>query len=857
MAIGAQERSLISGAESPPAILRTANAAAQKRAEYFGVAPIYLVAAAVVAGDACGNAGLSCPYVIVIIVACAATLAYLKRHAEVGLALSLAVIAAASATAAFQIHHPVTANRSIRRFPDHSRVELEGFVARPSDYLDGGGERIYVAVEKAALTGHPMTSASGLLRITSLEKIETEPGDKVRVACLIRYPRQFGDTGEFDYTGYLDRQGITATMFIPTGRKGSSIAVIRCRRRSLERIQQSIRRRIRAVIGSAVSGPEGAVLRAIVLGDRDGIDQALRDRFARAGMAHLLVISGLHMGLVAAAVFALVRSLLGLSRSLTERGLGNPIAAASALIAVMLYAALAREHISTMRALIMVSVYMVAVVINRARAVMASLALAALAICLAYPGSTADAAFQLSFAVVALIILGMRRTTGWQSFMRAGNTRQTRAGRWSARIIALVAASVAVSFWATIGAAPLTARHFNQVSVVGLVANAITVPIVGSAATIVGLCGAALSLLSAPAASIVFVAAGRLVGIGIALAGWFLRWPVSWVRIFTPTWFEVGLAYGGVALWLLSSNDSASEGWSRLLLRATWAVLVIAIVADAAWWTSARYLSPLLRITFLAVGEGDAAVVRFPGSKVMLIDAGGSFGRLDSGRAVVAPFLWSQKIMRVDYLVISHPDLDHFGGFAFIAKNFHPAVLWTGPAPGHDRSYQRLLKLFDTLNVRRREVDDSASPVEIGGVAVRCLGPQVGDVRDNDASVVLRFDYGKASVLFTGDIEAHGERSLLESRENLRATVLKAPHHGSSTSSTTDFVRAVDPALVVLSLGYMNHYGFPSPAVVDRYRAIGAELARTDEMGEIDVTLGKDSVEASSFSGAMNFKRHF
>ena len=243
--------------------------------------------------------------------------------------------------------------------------------------------------------------------------------------------------------------------------------------------------------------------------------------------------------------------------------------------------------------------------------------------------------------------------------------------------------------------------------------------------------------------------------------------------------------------------------------RACFAILAVMLAADAGWWTHDRWFASGLRVTFLSVGEGDAAVVRFAGGRVMLIDAGGAWpGGFDFGERIVARYLWREKIMRVDYLVVSHPDLDHFGGMAFIARNFSPREFWVTSALKPEPMYTALMAEVVAEKIPLRIVDSSMRPLMLGGASVRCLGPAPDEAatRDNNLSMVLRIAQGSQSVMFTGDIEAAGERALLARTPAamLAATVLKAPHHGSRTSSSSAFVAAVRPQVVVLSLGYRN-----------------------------------------------------
>ena len=257
-------------------------------------------------------------------------------------------------------------------------------------------------------------------------------------------------------------------------------------------------------------------------------------------------------------------------------------------------------------------------------------------------------------------------------------------------------------------------------------------------------------------------------------------------------------------------------------------------------------------MTFLSVGEGDAAVVRFPGGRVMLVDGGGTFfGTFDPGERIVAPFLWSNKIMHVDLVAVSHPDRDHFGGLVFLVRNFSPAEFWTSGLDSPDASYARLLDEVGAAGAHSLVCGAGSPPRTIRGVEVRCIWPPPGadENKENNQSMVMRLEYRGTGILFTGDIEAKGERELLASGADLRAAIVKVPHHGSTTSSSAALIAAVRPRVAVISLGYYNRFHFPSSAVIERYREAGAVVLRTDEIGAADADVGPDGISVRSRRG--------
>lgn len=824
--------------------------------------PLYGVTAAVVIGDGAGNLGLAIPFWICAALALGAAALMTARRTPAGLIFAYAAIAGAATIPIARLLNPASGPLSLGRFADGSSVTIVGRIAQAPEREPGGRTYLFVEVARAGLNPDLLEPCQGLIRVTALGGADRfRMGQTIETIGRIRFPRNEGNPGQFDYRDWLLRQGLAATMFVRPDKssKLSPIRIMAYQPPLFGRAIERVRRRIGALIDANLRYPANVEMRALIIGDRGGIDPALRRRFAFTGMAHLLVISGLHMGIVAGAAFILVRLIMSFFPALMAYGYANKAAAVAGAIAACGYAAIAGHHVSTMRAVVMVAAYALAIALDRPREVMASLALAALVICLALPGSTADIGFQLSFISVAAIVFGMRRFAAWWRMRFAAE--EAGAGLTAAEA---VAGYFAVSFWALLGTAPLTAFYFNQLSLVGVIANAVVVPVMGFGAVVTGLAAALLLSINLAAAGLAMRLAGGLADWGTALAGWFYRWPLGWSRIFTPTVVEIAIAYALLGLWLTAppadvalqippeSGATAGKSDTRpIWRRRALALILIALVIDAGWWTWRRCFNDALRITFLSVGEGDAAVIRFPGARVMLIDGGGGYrDAFDPGERIVAPYLWAQKIMRVDYVALSHPDHDHFGGLIFVAQNFRPREFWTSGVGSDDSSYGRLLAAMRAAGARELVCGSDAPARAIGGAAVRCLWPAPGVVerKDNNSSMVVRISYGDRSVLFTGDLEEKGERELIATGAHLQADVLKVPHHGSATSSSLELIAAVRPKLAIISDGYLNRFGFPAPAVIARYRAARAIVLRTDRDGAVRVIIGASGIAVNSWS---------
>ncbi len=341
----------------------------------------------------------------------------------------------------------------------------------------------------------------------------------MRFQGRIRFPRNFGDPGEFDYESFMRREAIEATMLAVRGDRRAEVEVLAHHPIFPGSAIEAIRRHIATFVDRNLDDPAAAEMRALIIGDRGGIDEKMHEIFGRTGLSHLLVISGLHLSMVGAVVFGLARLAMLMIPAYRAAGMGQQICGVGrGTRGDCLCRHRGSSRIDDAGTDYGARVHVRGGHRSRARGV-ASLALACIVICIAMPGSSGDIGFELSFASVLTIVLGMRRYAAWLERRRAA-----RVGIETSQVVLArewMLGYLAVSLWAMLGVAPLTALYFNQLSLVGLAANAVVVPIMGLGGTVIGFAAAAMSFVWMPPAVALLWIAGRFIVAGNLLANWF------------------------------------------------------------------------------------------------------------------------------------------------------------------------------------------------------------------------------------------------------------------------------------------------------------------------------------------------
>lgn len=758
--------------------------------------------------------------------------------------------------------HPYGGGDDITHHTGKDRIAVEGLVCAPPRTA-GGKTRLVISASRIIRDGTTVPVKGKILLSVKDSNTLFSYGNHIRARTKLKEPHNFNNPGGFDYKRYLLYRGVSLRGYVGDP---SDIVILRENAGGYlrDRIER-YRSRIREVIREGAPSPEGGVLQALLLGEREGIPEEIVESFNRAGVSHILAISGLHVGIIAFISFFIAKALMRSSEYLLLRFNIFKVAALFSAIPVIGYAFIAGLRISTIRAAVMILCYLAALLAGRGRDLLNILAFAAFLILVISPASLFDISFQLSFTAVASIIL-VTPALG-------GVIPQAAGGRILGRGINAIVLFVMVSLAAVIGTAPLIALYFNRISTITLVSNLFVIPIIGFAVLPLGML-LIVTAPFAPVASALMAVASLFIRIAVSIIGLLSSLPFSSLTVTTPTFPEIAAYYLCVLTGVRLINTWRSKGgevpgdpqgtpigrlrdWYRAnekrLLALSLGLIALFFVADA-FCTNLRAAGRRhVEAAFIDVGQGSSTLIKLPGGSVILVDGGGFYDRsFDLGRYVVAPYLWREKIRKIDILVLTHPDQDHVGGLPFLAENFEVGEVWSNGQVSENESWLRLQKVIGEKGIPHRIVDTDTPERTIGGASIRILNPQRSpsgeglrfpDSDYNDNGVVMKITFGETGILLTADIEDLAETLLVSSGHDLKADILTAPHHGGHTSSTAPFLRAVRPKIAVISCGPDNTFDFPHPDVLARYRRAGARVLRTDTDGAVIVRTDGERVE--------------
>ncbi|UCD70969.1 MAG: DNA internalization-related competence protein ComEC/Rec2 [Syntrophobacterales bacterium] len=729
----------------------------------------------------------------------------------------------------------------IFHYAGKGRVNIEGLLYRrpiPSPE----GTKLHLKVENIYLSDG-LIKARGKVLISVKEYTgDLRYGDRIRFIAKLFHPRNFNNPGGFNYRRFLACKGIWVTGYL--GKDTGIVTIARRKGNGLLHLIEAWRDRIRTIVDHNVPTETRGIMKALILGEREEIPEGVKEEFIVAGVAHIIAISGLHMGIIALVIFSLAKWGLRLSETITLTQNIHKLSAAATILPLVLYTFIAGARIPTIRAAIMIIIYLISILLDRQRNLYNTLAVAALVILLVSPPSLFDVSFQLSFVAVLAILYLVPR---FFELLPKPHPLLLKKPSPYQIFFSHLKIFIFVSLGAMIGTWPFVAYHFNRISAVGLLSNLIIVPLAGFI-VILGLITSLAALIWLPVGSLLVTLASPFSWLVLRMVHIFASIPHASHYLVRPTLFEIGLFF------LLILYLTNIRRMKRLLPISI--LLFIVIAADISYWYAQTHLINKLRITFIDVGQGDSILIEFPRGKRMLIDGGGFYNdSFDVGRNVVAPVLWGKKIATLHYLVLTHPHPDHLNGLQFIASAFRVYEFWENGQECFSRPYLNLMEIVRRRQIHRATVHDASPPVWINGVKVDVVNPPQHGImhgnnswsQTNDCSIVLKITYKNRRFLLTGDIEKEAEAQLVQSGEDLRSDVVKAPHHGSQTSSTRKFLEAVKPSYALFSVGFRNIFNLPNPKVLNRYENFGCRILRTDSNGSVSFETDGENLRVITF----------
>lgn len=719
---------------------------------------------------------------------------------------------------------PAPAPFDIQTFVSRTPVVIEGIVrSRPVAVSTTSGlSGTFVLKVEQVLNEAATLSASGNLMVhVAAGDITLARGDRVRFSSRISIPARLGLPGEFDYPRFLSYQGIRAVARIAAI---DDLVLMRgaAEESLLRRIDLTARRLGDFIRSSIPDDRLSSVVTALLIGDQRRIPQDLTDAYTRAGVNHILSISGFHVGIIA---FFVVQAVLLLATRFEWPAICCNLRRASvlaALPAMVLYLFLTGAAPATARSVVMLGTFALALYAEREVDPVNTLLLSAMFLLALHPPSLFDISFQLSFLALWGIVVFVPPVMTRIDSIRRG---------WLRSLIQFIAASCAASAATAIPVLFV----FNQASLNGIVSNFLIVPLLGYGAVLAGFCGLLCVPLSVTAAHLLLWLTAKLVLVSNSLVMFFARLPL--VRFHGITALDM------VAFLLCMCVVTFVR--DRRIKRALYALLPsLAVLAHVA---SAALADGRLHVTMLSVGQAESLLIRLPEGSTMLVDGGCYLhdNGHDFGEHVLAPALFKLGVRRIDRLVMTHSHPDHVGGLPYVARTFPVGEFWEAAPGGSGPLYDQLRTTLTAHQVPQRRLSAGDTIALPGGVSLQVLSPppmtarHEGQVFDdmgmNEDSLVFRLTHGDVSILCTADSGFPAEQRMLENGAELRATVLKVGHHGSRFSTSETFLEHVNPRIALISAGKGNAFGLPAARTVELLRRRGIETYRTDRDGTVEL----------------------
>jgi len=707
----------------------------------------------------------------------------------------------------------------IANFTEDKRLTIIGTVLDKEYYPNQ--EKISLKVKVYQIEGEDYSiSAKGLILVnTYLDSCPFEYGDLLKIKGKLEKPIKQKNFGEFNYELYLAREKIFN--YLNIWQERDILKIGKDDSNFLASLSLSARDKIKEVTKQTLPSPYNSLLIGMLLGEKGFIPPDLKEIFAEAGIMHILAVSGLHVGIIAMALLALL-SMLRLPKKLKLLTL---------ILILIMYASITGYRPSVLRATIMFVLLIGGKLINRGRNLNISLFFAAFLILLLNPLTLYDAGFLLSFVVTFFII----------------NLSPILQELYS-KIIIWIRNPLAVSTAAWIGIFPLSAYFFSKVSMISIISNIFIIPLTGIA-VILGFITFFFGLVSISLAGVIANINYLVLNIITLIAKSFSSLPFAFVYVAQPSVLIIILYY--LTVFFIIEIFYKKEISQNIRKKAVFGILLIILLIII---VQILYPADNLKVTFINVGQGDCILIEAPNKINILIDGGGTpQSNFDVGNKIVIPYLRRKGINEIDLLVLTHPHLDHLEGLLPVLKELKVDRVLDSGLICDLPEYREFVSIIQKKGIPYHQAKAGDNFIFNNNLEIFLLNPlyssdYYNDSDFNNASIVVKLFYKNADFLFTGDIEETSEKKLLIWHNILQSDVLKVAHHGSATSTNLDFLNKVEPSIAIVTVG-KNNFGHPSKKVIERLEDKNIKIYRTDENGTIIIRTNGQEYWISTLRG--------
>lgn len=672
-----------------------------------------------------------------------------------------------------------------------------------------------------------------ILYIKKSKDINFEYGDKICIKGIYKEPEKARNYGSFSYKEYLKTKGIygsinVSKLDIKLIKKNNVNIINRFANYLSTKIVQNVERNIEE--------KQAGLLIGILLGNKDYLKEEIEQNFKDSNLSHMLAVSGAHVSYI----------ILGITYFFNKAKFNKRISKIITIILLLFFIVLVGGTPSVTRACLMAVYLIIGTLIYKKADIKSSICLSLLIIIIKNPYSLFDIGLQLSYGGTIGIILfsgkilkiaNIKNENCNQKNKEKEKKNKNKLKDIIIKIISYIKQMAIISICANAIIMPIMAYHFSTISITFIISNILAGPILGII-VILGFIYCIFSIVFSPISLILSFILKIFLNILIEITNICSKLPFSKIYVKTPSLLLICAYYSCIFINLKFEFKNIICKLKKIGYKKIISIILIVLLI----FQIIKIIPKDLKINFIDVGQGDSTLIVTPKNKTILIDGGGSSNsNYDVGKKTLLPYLLDRGITKIDYIIISHFDTDHATGVAqILGKIDVSSIILTRQLEEND-TYRHILSIAKEKKIKLIYVKEG-DVLKIGGVKISIIHPEnklmINNPMNNN-SIVCKVEYNSFSMLLTGDIEMEAEELILRKNINLKADVLKVAHHGSKTSTTEEFLKAVNPKVALIGVGKNNNFGHPSNEVVQRLKENGTRIYRTDENGEISITVNK------------------